>query len=520
MGLEIIVGVDFGTTGVSWAINGGTKKVRLIDDWPKPNSSIENTEKVPTAISYGQDGQPYHWGYSVESTEKSFKWFKLLLDPQRAAQDGVPAISPKGLLGGIDKTPEQVAADYLRFIWRYTTDDIERSQGEGWQSRHALRVVLTVPAIWSHAAKDRTLRAAQAAGLPESLSLVSEPEAAALKVLRDKNEDQAVKNGDCFVVCDAGGGTVDLISYQVVSLVPLQLEECAKGDGDKCGSVYLDLAFERHIRTLVGEEQYSAIHEKRRKRMLQEFEMSVKRCFDGQGQKDYSVDLHGVKDDPENGIEDGTILLRSSLLRTLFDHVMNQILNLVQRQISEVVQAGLGVNAILLVGGFGASKYLHKRLREAYGNFHILQVNGAWSCICTGATQWGLENTLNTAVSGRSGDQIREGHTYSMNLLENVQVGWLDSGTRKFSSELYYCADAVPPPRKEPSVELLCEVEFGVDEAKLWLEKSYKNPLTKEKWRDAAFTLKIVPGSASIVFSVFYQGKQVAYTRAKYANDS
>lgn len=75
--------------------------------------------------------------------------------------------------------------------------------------------------------------------------------------------------------------------------------------------MYLDLAFERHIRTLVGEEQYSAIPEKRRKRMLQEFEISVKRCFDGQGQKDYSVDLHGVKDDPGNGIDDETILLRS-----------------------------------------------------------------------------------------------------------------------------------------------------------------------------------------------------------------
>lgn len=180
-------------SGVSWAINGGTKKVRLIDDWPKPNSSIENTEKVPTAISYGQDGEPYHWGYNVESTEKSFKWFKLLLDPQRAAKDADAIISPKSLLGGVNKTAEQVAADYLRLIWGYTMDDIERSQGEGWQSRHPLRIVLTVPAIWSHAAKDRTLRAAQAAGLPENLSLVSEPEAAALKVLRDKNEDQAVK---------------------------------------------------------------------------------------------------------------------------------------------------------------------------------------------------------------------------------------------------------------------------------------------------------------------------------------
>lgn len=120
----------------------------------------------------------------------------------------------------------------------------------------------------------------------------------------------------------------DLISYKVVSLNPFQLEECAEGNGnafhvqhsnaywqppigDLCGSVYLDGAFERHIVTLVGEEQYSTIRQKTWKKMLQEFEMSVKRSFDGEDQKHYSVDLHGVKDDPKNGIDDETIYLRS-----------------------------------------------------------------------------------------------------------------------------------------------------------------------------------------------------------------
>jgi len=166
--------------------------VRLIDDWPKSNSSIENTEKVPTKISY--DGrEPLHWGYNVTVTEQSFKWFKLLLDPHRAAQVPGPVVSSERLLGSLNKTAEQVAADYLKQVWNYTTNDIARSQGDGWQSRHPLRVVLTVPAIWSPAAKDRTLKAARAAGLPENLSLVSEPEAAALRVLREKNQDQTVQ---------------------------------------------------------------------------------------------------------------------------------------------------------------------------------------------------------------------------------------------------------------------------------------------------------------------------------------
>jgi len=61
---------------------------------------------------------------------------------------------------------------------------------------------------------------------------------------------------------------------------------------------------------LVGESEYSTISEKKKKRMLAEFEM-LKRSFDGEGQKDYSVDLQGVEDNPESGIDDGTILLGS-----------------------------------------------------------------------------------------------------------------------------------------------------------------------------------------------------------------
>ncbi len=61
---------------------------------------------------------------------------------------------------------------------------------------------------------------------------------------------------------------------------------------------------------LVGESQYSTISEKKKKRMLGEFEM-LKRSFDGEGQRDYSDDLQGVEDNPKSDIDDGTILLGS-----------------------------------------------------------------------------------------------------------------------------------------------------------------------------------------------------------------
>jgi hypothetical protein len=60
--------------------------------------------------------------------------------------------------------------------------------------------------------------------------LIKEPEAAALYTIHSLGFTLSEK--DAFVVCDAGGGTVDLISYEVASLAPiLQLKELVPGTG-------------------------------------------------------------------------------------------------------------------------------------------------------------------------------------------------------------------------------------------------------------------------------------------------
>lgn len=45
--------------------------------------------------------------------------------------------------------------------------------------------------------------------------------------------------------------------------------------------------------------------------MMKEFEFGVKRTFNGQDDRKHSVDLKGVKDDPENHIVDDTITINS-----------------------------------------------------------------------------------------------------------------------------------------------------------------------------------------------------------------
>ncbi|GIL73639.1 hypothetical protein Vretifemale_3734 [Volvox reticuliferus] len=129
---------------------------------------------------------------------------------------------------------------------------------------------LTVPAIWSDAAKERMRDAAHRAGLTvqkdsRSLSLTLEPEAAALSAVimgeavtpgsvglsaidsggvltTCGSASNRLQNGDVLLVLDCGGGTADVTLHRVRgSGTSARLEEAAPGRGEQiaarpCGS--------------------------------------------------------------------------------------------------------------------------------------------------------------------------------------------------------------------------------------------------------------------------------------------
>jgi hypothetical protein len=89
--------------------------------------------------------------------------------------------------------------------------------------------------------------------------------------------------------------------------------------------------------------------------MMNEFEMSIKRAYAGDDQE-FKIELQDVKDDVSVGIEDEMITVKplvnrfilmriidnsnSSVLKTIFDHVIGQILRLVEKQVDQVGDAG------------------------------------------------------------------------------------------------------------------------------------------------------------------------------------
>lgn len=67
-------------------------------------------------------------------------------------------------------------------------------------------------------------------GRGDLLQIVSEPEAAATYAL-DAMNPHVIKVGDTFVLCDAGGGTVDLISYCVWTCSVTEGRRSGRRDG-------------------------------------------------------------------------------------------------------------------------------------------------------------------------------------------------------------------------------------------------------------------------------------------------
>ena len=91
-------------------------------------------------------------------------------------------------------------------------------------------------------------------GVGGALHIISEPEAAAIYAL-SALDPHGIKIGDTFVLCDAGGGTVDLITYKVSSLKPnLKLAEASPGSGSLCGASYLNRGFQEYLEEKLGDE--------------------------------------------------------------------------------------------------------------------------------------------------------------------------------------------------------------------------------------------------------------------------
>ncbi|KAG7127981.1 Heat shock 70 kDa protein 12A like [Verticillium longisporum] len=361
---KIIVGIDFGTTysGVAWAETQRPDRRTTITSWPisKTIREGESSDKVPTKLRYS-DGD-VQWGFSIPVTapqNEVVEWFKLDLDPTLQGMGDTVAKEARA-----GRSVDQLVTDFISPLGEHLRYMLRAKLGEHIVSTIPLEFCVTVPAIWSELAKDNTKQACQkAAGLvatPSQIHLVSEPEAAAIYALHGL-DPHGLKVDDTIVVVDAGGGTVDLISYTITRLKPiLEVEEAAPGSGALCGSTFLNLRFKKFLTARLGNEE--GFDDEVLAEAIDVFEKRV-----------------------------AALPFPAAVVDTNKSRSNPVILECIKLVSAQIAASGVPISAVLLVGGFGASNYLKERIRNAIDRkIRILQPPNAWQAVVQGAVMKGL----------------------------------------------------------------------------------------------------------------------------------
>lgn len=395
---QLIIGLDFGTTfsGIAYIFTEQNKPdPEAVTDWPgTPGLKVP---KTPTLIDYTapSGGKPFSWGSKVHPTSKGkLEGVKLLLDPEQPVPLYVPASNTKKDLQKLGKPVVDVATDYLKVLYEHALGYINNAYPKDFVDMQQKKFVLTVPAVWSDKAKDLTLKAAKNAGI-YPVQLIKEPEAAALYTLHYL-KGRALAAGDAFVLCDAGGGTVDLISYEVDSVDPLELKELVPGTGGVAGSLILNKRFEEAVKNIVGDEEFLDLKKTEGfADAVKQFDREVKPAFCGDKDQAWNVNftMGNLEDDPTNNIQANCLRLKYELVHQIFEPLVTAIIQLVAEQVANVRIKRMGANhpkgkeikAIFLVGGFGSSQYLKMRLEKANPDIQVIQPADAWGAIVRGA---------------------------------------------------------------------------------------------------------------------------------------
>ncbi|KAJ5365517.1 hypothetical protein N7517_008403 [Penicillium concentricum] len=531
---KLIVGVDFGTTfsGIAWGLEDCPDDIELIQTWPGGGNIT--SQKVPTLCSYENNGMK--WGHQTDQSSHPgsehglIQGVKLLLDESQKLRYK-PATDSQEIIKDLRKTPVDVAGDYLQKLVGHAREILRRRFGIALLAMD-LEYILTVPAIWSDKAQYLTMQAAHRAGIsPASLRLLSEPEAAA--------------KDDCLVVCDAGGGTVDIITYRVKQIDPLRVEEATKGTDAVCGSVMLDERFDALIKDIIEKQKY--------------WQDYIKPGYTGPLDDDdmcepgYWIPVPGVSGILNVELSEGHLYLDRDQVKGIFDPIIEQIENLVVEQRTSVKAAGHTTKAIILVGGLGASGYLFKRLQAASDGIQIMQPPNAWSAVARGAVirgqegnqverriarcsyginvsvkfdpkkhpadqnlewcpyeeQWKARNRMTWYI--RKGESLTESEPIRMTFYHVVDI----DSHMVFNEQLKFCQEATAPKVMNSSVVQLCELQADLSRVPKGLFTKKTNS-SGVQFYHITFDLVLTPASASLLFDLQFNGVSYGSVKSQY----
>ena len=237
---------------------------------------------------------------------------------------------------------------------------------------------------------------------PDKLNLILEPEAAAYYCQNMSARQRAlfcnVKGSfksQSYVVIDIGGGTVDIVAYQIHQLPEPHMEVLHEPTGGAWGGRKVNLEFKSFLENLTGDvgflqyvvnnsEQKCAKYRAELDEIVEESFESQKTIFgDDDLDESAKISVHlkfsflkqyrGVIEEKiqdmnaekiyHSNIDDSDLQVTYEKVKRFFDPVVDGIIRCVESVIEDVPDA----HTVYLVGGFGGCQYIYKKLCNKFG---------------------------------------------------------------------------------------------------------------------------------------------------------
>ncbi|XP_065885763.1 heat shock 70 kDa protein 12A-like isoform X2 [Dysidea avara] len=289
----------------------------------------------------------------------------------------------------------------------------------------SIQWIVTVPAIWSDAAKEIMRKAAEKVELPkESMVFAYEPEAAAMFSRRDFLRDEKSFSELSYLVVDCGGGTVDIAAHKMTKQHGnIYIEELSHPEGGNCAGFAVNDQFEKMINNIIN-VPVAQFHQLKincsvqwAKLINDGFEAAKPLLDPDDASTPFTLVLHKnicneiekitgksmeqlVKNYYNRNIEwdddERAIVLHYRAMYNIFKPVLNDICSLITRVLAK--PSCKQVNTILLVGGFAESALLFKTIKESFPSINVCRSSHPTYSVVKGAVLCGQHENLVKAV--------------------------------------------------------------------------------------------------------------------------
>ncbi|XP_025956482.1 heat shock 70 kDa protein 12A-like [Dromaius novaehollandiae] len=461
-----VIAIDFGTSysGYCFSLASGAGQIRQVF-WGAEHGL--RTPKTPTCILFNEKQEFRKFGYDAVMKYKSLpsseahKWYFFQNFKMNLYSTKVTSSMKLEATNGKMLPALTVFSESLRYMKEHALSTIQNASFQTVYDHTEVTWVITVPAIWSAAARQFMRLAAKEAGLisdmfSEKLIIALEPEAASLwckqlpqeGFMADSSDNKKFEDspGIQYVVVDCGGGTIDMTVHEIQE--NHCLKELHKASGGGWGGNTVDDNFSAFLKEVFSDDvwdEYVKSHPTELQQMMYNF--SLQKCSASreevyihcyynltrvaEGKKAISHFFKKVK-----GAEwcDGTIMITYEKMKSFFASSTKKIIGALKEILRKPEVSK--VQYILLVGGFASSVILRDEICQAFSKkYHILCPIEPQAAVAKGAVLYGVNPQV---VASRISAQ-----TYGIKVTRKFDPAIHDLCKRRVSKcgDYVYCAD-------------------------------------------------------------------------------